>query len=91
MQAWRGMRNQYGFALAVSCAALLPLLVSDYFLNRLYRVFYTSNTLPAPSLRDWEALMVRSGQLTLGYIMTAALVAWLYRAIAGRRSIVLSP
>jgi hypothetical protein len=84
-KSWRAMQSNYCFALAVSCAALLPFLVADRFLTRLYRSFYTTNTLPMPTLPDWEALMVRSLQLTLGYIVTAALVAWLYRAIAGRR------
>ncbi len=87
LKAWRDMRGNFGFALAVGCAALLPLLVADHFLAQLYRIFYTSNALPVPlSPREWEALMVRSAQLTLGYIATAALVAWLYRAIAGRRA-----
>jgi hypothetical protein len=91
-KAWRDMSGSYGFALVVACAAVLPLLVADYFLTQLYRVLYDDNSMPVSlSLREWEALMVRSLQLTLGYIMTAAIAAWLYRVIADRRATAPSP
>ncbi len=84
-KAWRDMRGSYGFALAVSVAAVLPMVVVNYFLLRLYRSLSEQNVLPvALTLRQWEALLVRSGQLTLDYIMVAAVAATLYRSILMR-------
>jgi hypothetical protein len=82
VKAWRDMRGSYGFALAASFAAVLPKVVADHFLLRLYRSLYEQNILPIPlTLRQWEALLVRSGQLTLDYIVVAAVAATLYRSI----------
>jgi hypothetical protein len=84
-QAWLSMKGRYGFALAVSFAAVLPMLVGDHVLTKLYRglrpAVYFSGRLP---LSEWEALMVRSAELSLDYIVLAALAVGLYQAIRSR-------
>lgn len=80
--AWQAMRGNYVFALTVSFAALLPMVVVDRFLGRLYRSLSVSSDLSVPlSYREWEALMVRSAELTVNYVLIAALAAGLYLAI----------
>lgn len=84
-RAWRDMRGHYLFALAVSCAVLLPLVIFNYFTSHLYRRLADAD-LPAArlSLAQWEALLLRSAQLTFEYILIAALAATLYRMIEAR-------
>jgi len=84
-KAWHDMRGSYVFALVVSFAAVLPMVVANRFLLKLYRSLLVQDNLPVPlSLRQWEALLVRSGQLTLDYIMIAALAATLYQTVIAR-------
>jgi len=84
-RAWRDMRGSYVFALAVSIAAALPMAVADRFLYRLYRTLNTENKMAVTlTLRQWEALLVRSGQLTLDYLLVAALATTLYLTIEAR-------
>lgn len=87
--AWRDMRGHYGFTVAVSIAALFPVVVADYFLQKLYRNLHMPHGVAAGSpWEQWSAFFVWSVNLELGYIATAALTAWLYRAIETRRSTV---
>ncbi len=79
--AWRMMRGHYGFALAVSIAALLPIVVGDYFLGRLYASLSRPSGLSVLPAIQWEALLIRSTELTLDYIVMAALASGLYLAI----------
>ncbi len=83
--AWKAMRGNYVLALTVSFAALLPMIVTDRFLGRLYRSLSMPDNLPVRlSYREWEALMTRSAELTLDYILIAALAAGLYQTIRSR-------
>lgn len=81
-RAWRSMKGHYGFALIVSLAAILPVVIAEHFLNGFYRSILGSY-LPDPqlTLREWAALMVRSTELALDDIMNAALAAGIYLAI----------
>jgi hypothetical protein len=86
-RAWREMRGHFLFALGVSFLALLPLMVTDVFVERLYRSLEMQNNLPVQlSLPAWEGLLVYGADRTLRYVLYAALAAWLYRAIAARRT-----
>jgi hypothetical protein len=92
LNAWRRMRGHYGLALAVSFAAVLPVAVAERLLTHLYRRLDAAAALPGPlGLEQWEALMVRSAQFTLQYLVTAALGAVLYLAIKARSATALSP
>ncbi len=84
-RAWHDMRGHYGFALVVSLAAFLPVTIADYFLLRLYRRLDVHT---GPHLELWGGFFVWSVHLTLVYIATAALAAWLDRAIKARRATV---
>jgi len=89
--SWRLMKGHYGFALATTIAALLPMLVTEHFLIQLRHslmgpVDFASH-LP---LQAWGALMVRSGELTLEWVLNAALAARLYLAIRARGGALLS-
>jgi hypothetical protein len=90
--AWRRMRGRYGLALAVSFAAILPVAVAERPLAQLYRRLDALATFPGPlSLERWEALMVRSAEFTLQYIMTGALAAVLYLTIRAESATAPSP
>jgi membrane-anchored glycerophosphoryl diester phosphodiesterase (GDPDase) len=84
-KAWRDMRGSYRFALVVSFAAVLPMMVADHYLLRLYRSLSIQNNLPVRlTHQQWEALLVRSAQLTFDYIVIAALASTLYGVIETR-------
>jgi hypothetical protein len=84
-KAWQQMKGHYGFSLAVTIAALLPLLVAEYGLNELYRHLEVPVGFAGLLARQqWEALMAQSAALTLEWIVTAALAAGLYLAIRAR-------
>ena len=84
-RGWRAMRGHFGFALAVSLLSALPFIAADHFIMRLYRILSLHSALPGPlPLRQWEALLVRSADITLQFIFYAALAAWLYRVIVVR-------
>jgi hypothetical protein len=86
-EAWVGMRGHYVFSVAVSIAALFPMIIADHFLLKLYHALYMPRgVLTASSLQQWSAVLVWSANLGLGYIAIAALTACLYRAIETRRS-----
>jgi hypothetical protein len=87
LRAWREMRGHFPFALGVSLLAILPLMVTDGFVERLYRSLETQSNLPTQlSLPVWEGLLIYGADRTLRYVLYAALAAWLYRAIAARRA-----
>jgi hypothetical protein len=86
--AWRDMRGHFLFALVIGVAALLPVVIADHFLQKLYRNLYTPHGVAAAApWEQWTGFLVWSVNLALGYIATAALAAWLYRAIEARRAI----
>jgi hypothetical protein len=84
-KAWQDMLGSYLFALAVSCAALLPIVIANAFLSQLYRSLARDDVLPVKfSLSQWEALTVLSAEWTIDYVLIAALAATLYQAIETR-------
>lgn len=90
--SWRRMQGYYGLAVAVSFAAVLPVAVAERLLIQLYRRLDVVPAFPGPlGLEQWEALMVRSAEFTLQYVMTGALAAMLYLAVRARSATGPSP
>jgi hypothetical protein len=83
--AWRDMRGHYSFTVGVSIAALFPVVIADYFLQKLYRGLYLPHGVAdAVPWEQWCAFFVWSVNLGFGYIAAGALTAHLYRAIEAR-------
>ncbi len=63
-----------------------PLVIAERVLNRIFRFLYSHSDAPGPlPLRQWEALAVRSAELTLEYVVIGSLAAMLYVAIRSRQ------